>query len=110
LEDRGLFERTLVVIMGEFGRTPKVNANAGRDHWNFCYSLMLAGGGIQGGAVYGASDKIGAKPSRNPVTPADVIATVYHCLGIPHDTELRDRLARPFTLVPWGSPIAELVG
>ncbi len=109
LEDRGLFERTLVVVMGEFGRTPKVNANAGRDHWNFCYSLMMAGGGIHGGAVYGASDKIGANPSRNPVTPADVIATVYASLGISADTELRDRLQRPFTLVPWGSPISELL-
>jgi Protein of unknown function (DUF1501) len=109
LDDRGLFDRTLVVIMGEFGRSPKVNPNAGRDHWNFCYSLMLAGGGIQGGAVHGASDKIGGKPSRNPVTPADVIATVYSCLGIPADTEMRDRLQRPFTLVPWGSPIRELL-
>ncbi len=109
LSDRGLFDRTLVVVMGEFGRSPKVNPAAGRDHWNFCYSLMLAGGGIKGGAVHGASDKIGAKPSRNPVSPADVIATAYQCLGIPPDTELRDRLQRPFTLVPWGSPISELV-
>jgi hypothetical protein len=110
LDDRGMLERTLVVVMGEFGRSPKINPAAGRDHWNFCYSLMLAGGGIKGGAVYGASDKIGGKPSRNPVGPADVIATVYQCLGIPHDTEMRDRLQRPFTLVPWGSPIGELVG
>jgi hypothetical protein len=109
LEARGLLERTLVAVMGEFGRSPRVNGSAGRDHWNFCYTLMLAGGGIRGGAVHGASDRIGARPSSCPVTPADVIATIYHCLGIPADLELRDRLARPFQLVPWGSPIRELL-
>ncbi len=109
LEARGLLGRTLVAVMGEFGRTPRVNGAAGRDHWNFCYSLMLAGGGIRGGAVHGASDRIGARPSSCPVTPADVIATIYHCLGIPADLELRDRLQRPFALVPWGTPIRELL-
>jgi hypothetical protein len=110
LHVRGLLERTLVVVMGEFGRTPKVNAAAGRDHWNFCYSLLLAGGGIRGGHVFGASDKIGALPSQNPVTPADVIATIYHCLGISSDLELHDRLNRPYTLVPWGKAIREVMG
>jgi Protein of unknown function (DUF1501) len=110
LSDRGMLERTLVVVVGDFGRTPKVNGSGGgRDHWNFCYSLVLAGGGVKGGYVHGSSDKIGAKPSRNPVTPADVIATVYECLGVPHDLELRDRLARPFVLCPWGSPIREVI-
>jgi hypothetical protein len=109
LSDRGMLDRTLVAVMGDFGRTPKVNAAAGRDHWNFCYSLVLAGGGVKAGYVHGASDKIGAKPSRNPVTPADVIATIYECLGVPPDTELRDRLQRPYTLVPWGAPIREVV-
>lgn len=109
LHTRGLLERTLVVVMGEFGRTPRVNANAGRDHWNFCYSMMMAGGGIKGGAVYGASDRVGAYPSRNPVGPADVVATIYHCLGISSELELRDRLHRPFTLVPWGTPIVDLI-
>jgi uncharacterized protein (DUF1501 family) len=110
LDARGMLERTLVVVVGDFGRTPKINTNsAGRDHWNFCYSLVLAGGGVKGGYVHGASDKIGAKPSRNPVTPADVIATVYECLGVPHDLELRDRLARPFVLCPWGHPIREVI-
>jgi len=109
LIDRGMFDRTLIAVMGEFGRTPKINAAAGRDHWNFCYSLMLAGGGMKRGFVYGASDKIGAKPSTNPVTPADVVATVYQCLGIPPDTELRDRLDRPYLVVPWGQPIGELL-
>jgi arylsulfatase A-like enzyme len=109
LVDRGLLERTLVVVMGEFGRSPKVNASAGRDHWNFCYSLMLAGGGIKGGFIYGASDRIGGRPSSCPVRPADIIATIYHCLGIPNTMELRDRLHRPYELVPWGSPIHELM-
>jgi hypothetical protein len=109
LIDRGLLERTLVVVMGEFGRSPKVNKAAGRDHWNFCYGLLLAGGGIKPGAVFGSSDKIGGRPSGNPVTPADVVATVYRCLGIANDLELKDRLGRPFQLVPWGDPIRDLL-
>jgi hypothetical protein len=109
LDQRGLLERTLVAIMGEFGRTPTVNKAAGRDHWNFCYSLMLAGGGLKGGFVYGASDRIGGRPSRNPVRPADIVATIYHCLGIDPDTEMHDRLARPFALVPGGEVIRELL-
>jgi hypothetical protein len=109
LQGRGMLERTLVAVMGEFGRSPKVNPGAGRDHWNFCYSLVLAGGGIKKGYVHGASDKIGALPSSNPVTPADLIGTLYHCLGIPHDLELQDRLHRPYQLVPWGNPIRELL-
>jgi hypothetical protein len=106
---RGLLERTLVVVMGEFGRSPRVNAAAGRDHWNFCYGLMLAGGGIKGGYVHGASDRIGGRPSSNPVSPADVVATIYHCLGVSWELELHDRLGRPFQLVPWGKPIRELL-
>ncbi len=109
LSDRGMLERTLVVAMGEFGRSPKVNGNGGRDHWNFCYGLLMAGGGLKGGYVHGASDRIGALPSRQPVTPADVIATVYAILGVPPDLEMQDRLSRPFVLAPWGSPIAELL-
>ena len=69
LAERGMLERTLVAVMGEFGRSPKVNGGGGRDHWNFCYSLLLAGGGISKGSVHGASDRIGARPSSNPVTP-----------------------------------------
>ncbi len=105
LAARGLLERTLVLVMGEFGRTPKVNAGAGRDHWNFCYSLMMAGGGVKGGYVHGASDRIGARPSLAPVTPADIISTVYHCLGIDPTREIHDKLARPFTVVPGGEVI-----
>jgi uncharacterized protein (DUF1501 family) len=110
LEARGLLQRTLIAVMGEFGRTPRINTNGGgRDHWNFCYSLMLAGGGINGGYIHGASDRIGARPSLNPVTPADIIATIYRCLGIPADLELRDRLDRPLLLAPWGNVIGELL-
>jgi hypothetical protein len=109
LRQRGLLERTVVAVMGEFGRSPKINKDAGRDHWNFCYSLMLAGGGIKGGYVHGASDKIGGQPSQNPVTPADVVATIYQCLGISSTMELKDRLHRPYQLVPWGSPIREII-
>jgi hypothetical protein len=109
LEDRGRLGRTLVVVMGEFGRSPKVNAAAGRDHWNFCYGLLLAGGGVKQGYVHGSSDRIGGRPSSAPVGPADVVATIYHCLGIPADFEVRDRLERPVQLVPWGSPIREVL-
>jgi len=109
LQDRGMLDRTVVAVMGEFGRTPKVNAGAGRDHWNFCYSLMLAGGGFQRGLVYGASDRIGGRPSLNPLTPADIVATIYDALGLPADMELRDRLDRPFQLVPWGSSVSDLL-
>jgi hypothetical protein len=86
-----------------------VNPAAGRDHWNFCYSLMLAGGGIKPGYVYGASDKIGGRPSRNPVTPGDIVSTIYHSLGIEPETEISDRLARPFMLVPSGTVVRELL-
>ena len=109
LEARGMLERTIVAIMGDFGRSPKINPNAGRDHWNFCYSLMLAGGGFKRGYVHGASDRIGGQPSLNPVGPADIIASIYQNLGIPHDMELRDRLQRPIVLCPWGEPIKEIV-
>jgi hypothetical protein len=109
LHERSLLERTVVAVMGEFGRSPKVNPQAGRDHWNFCYSLLLAGGGFKGGFVYGASDRIGARPGSNPTVPAEIIATIYQCLGLPADLELHDRLNRPYQLVPWGRPIPELL-
>ena len=105
LDSRGLLSRTLVVVMGEFGRSPKVNAAAGRDHWNFGYGLFMAGGGIKAGHVHGGSDKIGARPQFDPVTPAEIIATIYQCLGIPADRELHDQFQRPLTVVPNGKPI-----
>jgi hypothetical protein len=96
----GRLDRTLVAVMGEFGRSPRYNAGAGRDHWNFGYSLILAGGGIKRGYVHGSSDKIGSRPTSDPVTPAEVIATIYRCLGISHDLELHDPLDRPMPVVP----------
>jgi hypothetical protein len=106
---RGMLERTLVVVMGEFGRTPKIKKDGGRDHWNFCYTLMLAGGGIKAGHVHGSSDRIGDRPSTNPVTPADIVATIYECLGLPKDLELHDSQGRPTKLVPWGDVIHDLL-
>jgi hypothetical protein len=109
LSTRGRLERTLVVAMGEFGRSPRINAAAGRDHWNFGYSLFLAGGGIKAGYVHGASDKIGGRPQLDPVTPAEIIATIYHCLGISADTILHDQFQRPMTVVPDGRPISAVL-
>ena len=103
LHERGLLDRTLVAIFGDFGRTPKINANnGGRDHWNFCYSLMLAGGGLKGGLIYGSSDKIGAFPNSNPLVPGDIIATIYQALGVSHEAEIYDSQNRPHRLVPAG--------
>jgi hypothetical protein len=82
LRDRGLLAQTLVLAVGEFGRTPKINDKAGRDHWEHCYSALIAGGGVNGGRVIGASDQRGERPLEHPVTPADVAATVHHCMGI----------------------------
>jgi Protein of unknown function (DUF1501) len=109
LAERGMLERTLVVVMGEFGRSPKVNAGAGRDHWNFGYGLWLAGGGIKAGHIHGATDKIGAHAVTDVVTPAEIIATIYRCLGIPDDLELHDQLQRPLPVVPHGRPIAAVL-
>lgn len=95
LADRGLLDRTLVINTGEFGRTPKINSGAGRDHWPNVYSTVLAGGGVQGGSVFGSSDSRGAEVLSAPVSPADVLATMYEILGVDPATELRDRLDRP---------------
>lgn len=109
LAERGMLERTVVAIFGDFGRTPKINGNAGRDHWNWCYSLQLIGGGFQKGLIYGASDKIGAYPAESPLIPGDIMATLYQALGIAPETELRDNLNRPHRLVPIGDLVPELL-
>lgn len=95
LEQRGLLDTTLVVWMGEFGRTPKLNGNISRDHWPSCYTVLLAGGGVKRGFVYGQSDKNGAYPDRDPVPLGDLAATMFAALGIDPETELRDKLNRP---------------
>jgi hypothetical protein len=98
LQDRGLLDETLVVMLGEFGRTPKINATVGRDHWGPCQSIVLAGGGIRGGQVHGASDATAAWPAKDAVTPEDLIATVYHTMGLPPETLIRDPQGRPHRL------------
>ena len=87
LRRRDLFGTTLVVAMGEFGRTPKINPDGGRDHWPYCFSILMAGGGIEGGQIYGCSDAIGAEPRDNPVTPAMIAATIRRSLGIAQPSE-----------------------
>jgi uncharacterized protein (DUF1501 family) len=110
LADRGLLDRTLIAVLGDFGRTPKINTNqGGRDHWNYCYSLMLIGGGIKAGCIYGASDRTGAFPARDPLLPGDIIATIYHCLGVSAEHEVHDQLNRPHRLVPAGSVVKGLL-
>jgi hypothetical protein len=108
LSARGLLDETLVILMGEFGRTPRFNANAGRDHWSRCYSLVLAGGGVAGGRVYGASDAIAAEPTRDPVSPEDLFATAYHLLGVNPHAWLTDLQGRPVPLVE-GRPVTGLL-
>jgi uncharacterized protein (DUF1501 family) len=95
LDQRGLLEETLVVWMGEFGRTPNINKNASRDHWPQCYTTLLAGAGIKRGFVYGASDKSGAYPAEDPVRPDDLAATIYRLLGIDHEHLLTMANGRP---------------
>ena len=118
LETRGLLDETLVLWTGEFGRTPRVGQSVvggagagrdGRDHWPHCFSTVMAGAGIRGGMVHGSSDRWAAYPARDPVTPADVAATVYHLLGIDPALELVDNLRRPLRLC-LGEPISGILG
>ena len=102
LEERGLLQSTLVVVMGEFGRSPKINDKSGRDHWEHCYSALLAGGGVRGGRVVGESDARAERPHDRPLTPADVAATVHRCVGITSEQAQTLGLAVP------GKPIEEL--
>jgi hypothetical protein len=98
LTERGLLDSTLVYWTGDFGRTPKINADAGRDHWPPCGTVLMAGGGIQGGREYGKSDATGAYPADQPATPGDITATLFHCLGFDPHTEIRDQLQRPMPI------------
>jgi hypothetical protein len=116
LNDRGLLDETLVVAMGEFGRTPRLGqitssagaAAGGRDHWPHCYTVLFAGAGIQAGMVYGESDQFAAYPKTNPVTPEDIAATIYTALGLDPHERILDTLGRPHELAT-GTPIAELL-
>jgi hypothetical protein len=107
LDSRGLLQSTLVVALAEFGRTPRINSSAGRDHWPDCFSVVLAGGGVQGGAVYGSSDRMGAYPAADPVTPGDLAATLFWRFGLDPATELRDVTSRPYRLAD-GTPLRKL--
>ncbi len=104
LDQRGLLDTTLVVWMGEFGRTPSINKNVSRDHWPQCYTTLLAGGGVKRGFVYGASDKTGAYPAEDPVRPDDLAATIYYALGIDPHTEMRTTGNRP-VMISDGKPV-----
>lgn len=117
LHERGMLEETLVVIMGEFGRTPRIGqitssagaGKGGRDHWPHCYTVLLAGGGIRGGAIFGESDAHAAYPKTNPVTPEDIAATVYHAFGLSPETRVFDAAGRPHSIA-LGQPIESLFG
>lgn len=109
LDERGLLDETLVVAIAEFGRTPKINAKAGRDHWGPVFSFAMAGAGIAGGQVYGSSDRIGGQPDKNKVTPGDVTATIFHSLGIHSQGTFHDPERREHKLTE-GEPIAALLG
>ncbi|MFN0052380.1 MAG: DUF1501 domain-containing protein [Planctomycetales bacterium] len=107
LQERGLLDETLVVVAGEFGRTPKINATNGRDHWAHCYTQLLAGGGVAGGQIYGASDKQGAYVKDNPVTPDDFAATVLHAFGLSPETPILAANGRPVRISS-GQPVTAL--
>ncbi len=110
LDSRGLLDSTLVVVMGEMGRTPKVNASAGRDHWPQCGFSLLFGGGVKQGLVHGSTDAIGAYPASHPVSPADFVATIYQLMGIdPHQT-VSDHTGRPIPIAHGGDPVREIIG
>lgn len=109
LESKGLLDETLVVVMSDMGRTPQVNANAGRDHWSYGYSVLFAGAGIRGGTIHGATDAHAAYVKDHPVSTSDICATIYHLLGIDPDMKVYDN-DRPIAIAHGGRPIAEILG
>jgi hypothetical protein len=110
LSQRGLLGSTAVVVTGEFGRTPKINARAGRDHWPRAFCVLMAGGGVRGGQVIGGSDEKGMGPSSEPITPDQVAGTFYHSLGIDYQKEYHTNTGRPVMIVREGSVIPGLLG
>ena len=110
LADRGLLDETLVLVLGEFGRTPRFNRDGGRDHWAGAYWGLFFGAGIRTGQVIGATDKQGAFPTTRPIDPKDILATMYHLLGIDAaETMIPDRTGRLISLLPHGSVVSELL-
>jgi uncharacterized protein (DUF1501 family) len=108
LVDRGMWKNTVVLWMGEFGRTPRINQNAGRDHWARCWSVVIGGGAIQGGQIHGSTSKDGMDIGSDPCSVGDLFATVYKGLGLDADTKIRDNLGRPLSLSE-GKPLKGLV-
>lgn len=108
MDQRGLLDETLVVAVGEMGRTPKGNSAWGRGHWSYCFPCVLAGAGVRGGTVYGESDKEAAYPKDHPVSPEDLAATIYWALGIDPEIRLPDRQGRPVQIVEGGRPLKQL--
>ena len=110
LQVRGLLDETLVVAMGEMGRTPQANSGWGRGHWSTVFPAVLAGGGVRGGIAYGNTDADAAYPTDHPVTPEDLAATVYWALGIDPNTRISDRNGRPVPIQDGGKPLVDLFG
>ena len=110
LDERGLLDETLVVALGEMGRTPKANNVWGRDHWSTCFPALIAGAGVRGGSVYGKTDAHAAYPEENPVSPEDLAKTIYWALGIDPEIKISDREGRPHSIVESGKPLTELFG
>jgi uncharacterized protein (DUF1501 family) len=109
LSERGLYDRVAICVCGEFGRTPRVNRDAGRDHWGQSGFCILGGGGLRTGLAVGATNERGETPRERPVTPGDMWATLYSVLGIDPRTVFHDRIGRPHPVLPEGTPIRELV-
>lgn len=109
LEERGMLSKTLVMVSSEFGRTPKINKDAGRDHWSKVFSVLLAGGGTKGGLIYGSSDPTASDPENNPTSPEDLAYTMYHLLGIVGEKELMSSGDRPIEIIDGGKLIKDIV-
>jgi uncharacterized protein (DUF1501 family) len=109
LDQRGLLDTTLVMIGGEFGRTPKINKDAGRDHWPTVYTTVLAGGGLKQGVIVGESDALAETPKERPISNQDVLATIYHQLGIDYKKTYQNEANRPVEILNHGKPIAEIL-
>jgi uncharacterized protein (DUF1501 family) len=110
LTERGLYDRVLILVWDEFGRTPKINPGAGRDHWGRAGFALLGGAGLRGGTVVGSTTPRGENPKDRPLWPGDVLATVYRFLGIDPDGEIPDPFGQPIKLLNTGEPIRELLG
>ncbi|HRI87048.1 MAG TPA: DUF1501 domain-containing protein, partial [Candidatus Hydrogenedentes bacterium] len=109
LSERGMLEKTLVVLTTEFGRTVRINKDAGRDHWPKAFSVVLAGGGLKGGMIHGSTDAYGSEPNRDPIGPADISATIFNQLGVDIHKKLMSDGNRPIDIVNGGTVIAPVV-